>query len=156
MTAQGDCFIVAARLATSEPGLTLVHGLVYHDDLGEHWHAWVERVEVIEHPGLAGPLRLEHVIDRSNGRDNTVPVALYYKLGRIERTWRYSSEEAETLMSVTGHFGPWEDDPTPELPAVRRCPSCGGRAPWSDDAWTCERCGDEWYPDHFNDEDTDA
>jgi hypothetical protein len=31
----------------------------------------------------------------------------------------------------------------------KKCPSCGGRAPWDTDAWTCLDCGDEWYPDHF-------
>lgn len=30
---------------------------------------------------------------------------------------------------------------------VRPCASCGGGCLWTEDAWVCRRCGDEWYPD---------
>ena len=29
-----------------------------------------------------------------------------------------------------------------------KCASCHGSCRWSDDAWVCRKCGDEWYPDH--------
>lgn len=32
--------------------------------------------------------------------------------------------------------------------ATRRCTTCGGDCHWSDDAWTCTACGDEWGFDH--------
>lgn len=33
---------------------------------------------------------------------------------------------------------------------TRPCYGCGGERTcvWSIDAWVCNRCGDEWYPDH--------
>jgi hypothetical protein len=34
----------------------------------------------------------------------------------------------------------------------KTCPSCGGNAPWHDEAWVCGACGDEWTPDHFRTE----
>lgn len=30
----------------------------------------------------------------------------------------------------------------------RKCSSCDGDCIWSDDAWTCTACGDEWSIDH--------
>ena len=30
----------------------------------------------------------------------------------------------------------------------RRCSSCWGICHWHDEAWVCDECGDEWYPDH--------
>jgi hypothetical protein len=35
-------------------------------------------------------------------------------------------------------------------PVTITCSSCGGPADWADEAWVCEDCGDEWYPDHFD------
>lgn len=29
-----------------------------------------------------------------------------------------------------------------------RCAVCNGLCFWSEDAWVCTKCGDEWYPDH--------
>lgn len=34
------------------------------------------------------------------------------------------------------------------LADVRSCASCGARCLWHDEAWVCDDCGDEWYPDH--------
>jgi hypothetical protein len=39
--------------------------------------------------------------------------------------------------SGTSKHGPW-----------RRCSSCAGVCYWHIDAWVCDACGDEWYPDH--------
>jgi hypothetical protein len=30
----------------------------------------------------------------------------------------------------------------------RRCSSCRGVCHWHDEAWVCDTCGDEWYPEH--------
>lgn len=110
---RGDCFIVAGRAVLADPTLTLVHGIPL-GTAGEtegkrYWHAWVERSEVFDHPHLPGPARIDQVIDRSNGNDVTMPTTLYYRLGSIERTWRYTAEEADILITATGHWGPWED-----------------------------------------------
>src|SRR5262245_66204362 len=32
---------------------------------------------------------------------------------------------------------------------VRECPTCGGRAPWSEAAWGCTRRGGGWFPGHL-------
>ena len=29
-----------------------------------------------------------------------------------------------------------------------KCTTCGGKTIWAEDAWTCTKCGDEWYSDH--------
>lgn len=29
-----------------------------------------------------------------------------------------------------------------------RCMSCGGTCHWHDEAWVCDGCGDEWFPEH--------
>lgn len=111
--AKGDCFRVAATLLLDGDGTdVLVHGIVTGDDgpiVGvEHWHAWIERTKVIEWPGI-GRVELVNVIDRSNGKDVTMSPGLYYKLGEIAKTWRYSAREAMNLMHDTGHYGPWVD-----------------------------------------------
>jgi len=31
---------------------------------------------------------------------------------------------------------------------ARVCASCLGDCYWHDEAWVCDSCGDEWYPDH--------
>lgn len=107
----GDCFIVAARMVIDDPSLTLVHGIPL-GTAGEtegrrYWHAWVEQVERLEHPGLAAPMVIERVIDQSNGGYVIMPVGAYYNIGRIEQTWRYTATEALALMDETGHYGPW-------------------------------------------------
>jgi len=59
-----------------------------------------------------------------------------------------------TLRLAIAHAadpGGWCEDCRTDAP-WRVCPSCGGRAPWADDAYVCTSCGDEWYPDHFADE----
>jgi hypothetical protein len=30
---------------------------------------------------------------------------------------------------------------------IPKCSTCFGRCTWVDDAWVCDRCGDEWPPD---------
>lgn len=33
----------------------------------------------------------------------------------------------------------------PPVSERRTCPSCGGKCAWHDEAWVCDRCGDEFY-----------
>lgn len=30
----------------------------------------------------------------------------------------------------------------------RRCSACRGVCHWHDEAWVCDGCGSEWYPEH--------
>jgi len=51
------------------------------------------------------------VIDKSNGRDVTMPVPIYYMIGQIDRIdniIEYSWEEARTKILDSGHWGPWD------------------------------------------------
>ncbi len=88
----GDCYLAAVKTAELVGG-EVVHGTVESENTPRHGHAWVE---------LNG-----HVIDRSNGHDVCLPQQVYYRLGRAQDVRRYSPQEARTLMSLQGHYGPW-------------------------------------------------
>lgn len=113
-TGLGDCFEVAAKAVMGDPQRVLVHGIVEPLDgsAPPHWHAWVEYETTYEHPGLPGPLRIDHVIDRSNGNDAEMATALYYKLGQIDpaRCQRYDQWETARMLVLHEHWGPWVDD----------------------------------------------
>lgn len=42
-----------------------------------------------------------------------------------------------TVSSVSNIRRPW-----------RRCSACRGVCHWHDEAWVCDGCGSEWYPEH--------
>lgn len=130
----GDCFLVAAHLATGfQEDLELqdgdevyvVHGLpVGRGDLNggrRFWHAWIEvtrRVVIPDVPEAADMRRLlgesyelTFVVDRSQGRNVTMPREVYYGMGQLNDgyVWRYTPEEAIELLAVTQHYGPWVD-----------------------------------------------
>ena len=51
------------------------------------------------------------VIDKSNGRDLTMPMQVYYAIGQIDRidnVIEYPWEEARTKILDYGHWGPWD------------------------------------------------
>jgi len=122
--ATGDCFVVAANTVASygtsgighcqgsrllsttlshldipPEELVLVHALVTRSTDGRcHGHAWVEW------------LGKELVFDYSNGTQHVVPRSLYYKIGEIGKTYRYTQREARRLMVDTGHYGPWAEE----------------------------------------------
>lgn len=96
----GDCFQVAANLATDfgSENLVLVHGIVTGQGPIEgiqYSHAWVEDGD--------------QVIDKSNGRDIKLDKHLYYFVGRIEYTVRYTSDEAREMLLKTENYGPWDE-----------------------------------------------
>lgn len=112
----GNCFEVAARLITGEfrdhPNAWLVHGLPRATGGAAEgmriWHAWVEYDLPVESSMEGRPMfHVPVVVDRSNGNDETIPMQLYYRLGGIERTWRYSREAAMVEMLTHEHYGPW-------------------------------------------------
>ena len=98
----GDCYQAAANIVVDldeDTDLILVHGIVTGQgpiEGVEYGHAWVED------GGM--------VIDKSNGRDITMPKAMYYGLGNIHKrnTIRYTREEAVKKMLDSGHYGPWD------------------------------------------------
>ena len=95
----GDCYVAAGRyiMDNHNPKLVLVHGIVtgQGDIAGiQFGHAWVEDGDM--------------VIDTSNGRDIQLPKQLYYALGNIETTKRYTMEKAMEKMLKIGHYGPWD------------------------------------------------
>ena len=117
----GDCFIVAGQAVMDCPDITslvLVHGLVTSPGGGtapkgaQHWHAWIEDVRTLDVPlaDCSGTMAvtMATVIDRSNGRDVEMAQAVYYRIGNVGITRRYTVTEARRLMQLTGNYGPWE------------------------------------------------
>jgi hypothetical protein len=108
--ATGDCYEAAGRYITEhslmspsgnkKSSLRLVHGEVAGQGSLEDvtfGHAWV----------LDG----NTVIDRSNGRDISMPKDLYYFIGRInelDNVHVYTPEQARERMLRYKHFGPWD------------------------------------------------
>ncbi len=121
MSGDGDCFIVAANLATDDRGgveLTLCHGQPIgrgEANLGQRYdHAWVEHGD--------------KVIDNSNGLRLLVSRGAYYSLGRIDATAvrRYTPQQARVLMLEHGHYGPWPEPCECQPGDLRTCPWCLG------------------------------
>ena len=108
MSAGGDCYEAAGKFIMDNCGFgnpddcqfILVHGEV----MGQgpiagipFGHAWV----------LDGST----VIDKSNGRDISMPAQLYYAIGQIDsidNIIEYPWEEARTKILDYGHWGPWD------------------------------------------------
>jgi hypothetical protein len=97
----GDCYEASGRQILDnqykDKDLVLVHGIVTGQGAIEgiqFGHAWVEKGNT--------------VIDKSNGRSIELPKAVYYALGKIKKTKRYTVAEAVKKMLDTGHFGPWD------------------------------------------------
>ena len=99
----GDCYQVSAdyvvnhSLSGGGNGLVLVHGIVTGQGpiRGiQYGHAWVEDGD--------------EVIDKSRGRDIRMPKVLYYALGNVSETVRYTPDEARRKMLDTGTYGPWD------------------------------------------------
>jgi len=119
VSGEGYCFLVAAQAALEDPTLTVCHGLVVGQAGGDatpgryHWHAWVESETLHAFP--SGTFPIANAIDRANGKDVTLPVALYYRLGQIEEedVRRYTATEAARLMLRFRHYGPWDEDHPP-------------------------------------------
>ena len=110
MTKLGDCYQVAGSLVAFDPEYAdsvLCHGEVWHDEVGWHGHAWVERTLKLDHPDF-GAFEVVECVDRSNGHDASVPMALYYKIGRVRHVARYDREVVLTLATGSRHWGPWE------------------------------------------------
>jgi len=101
----GDCYAFANQ-AAQDRGATVVHATVTDPWTKEpRPHAWAE------HHGYATDFQGQHR-----------PIAAYHALYRPTDVVRYTPAEALVLMLRTGHHGPWEGEPRPELHARRARP----------------------------------
>lgn len=96
----GDCFEAAVYLMQwlpQELNPIIVHGEATGRGKIEgiqHAHAWVE-VD-------------DRVFDFSNGKEVVIDKDVYYAIGRVKNTVRYSQSEANAAMLNVGTFGPWD------------------------------------------------
>jgi hypothetical protein len=96
----GDCYVAAGRYMLdhgSRRPIVLVHGDVIGQGRLEgvkYGHAWI----------VDGDM----VIDKSNGRDLKIDKDLYYMIGQITNTHKYTYKQTLEKTTKTGHWGPWE------------------------------------------------
>lgn len=102
ISADGDCFEVSAKhILYANPDDILVHGMVSGQGNVKgvrYRHAWCE--------DFSGGM----VIDKSNGRDISMPKDVYYALGNInpKEVIKYNFEEVRINILDHEHWGPWE------------------------------------------------
>jgi hypothetical protein len=125
---EGDCFEVALNELLrlhyqGDESAVLVHALVVGQGPIEgivHDHAWIERVEVLppppDWPDHFPEPTVRLAVDRSQGKDLTLPAALYRMIGRVHDVKEYTFEEAQRQASKHRHYGPWPE----ENPLVRQ------------------------------------
>ena len=122
----GDCYEAALHFAAwtvpvdERDAYRVVHGYPTVQGPIEgivHGHAWVERTDPLpdDLPEIfadSAASLFTTVIDKSNGKDLEMPVALYYGYGSIyrEECHYYTVEEAVRLALESGHYGPWHDE----------------------------------------------
>jgi hypothetical protein len=108
----GDCYLVAGQMAM---------GTFYKNKYDSEFIGtpYLVHAEVVGQGAIEG-IRYGHawveddvfVYDFSNGRELTVPKALYYQMGQIikqqPKYFRYTFEEATKKMVETKHYGSWD------------------------------------------------
>lgn len=98
MEKKGDCYRVAAGAVIDNPSWVLVHGVVTGRGAIEgikYAHAWAEDGdEVVD---LTFPESLQRL-----------PKEVYYALGNVEYTKKYTRKEAIEKLVEFSHWGPWE------------------------------------------------
>ena len=96
----GDCFESAGKYIIDNGrngDLILVHGLaIGRGPIAgiKFSHAWIEQGDL--------------VIDVANGRHIELPKNIYYALGNISETFKYTFEDVLKKTLDTGHWGPWD------------------------------------------------
>lgn len=91
----GNCYTSAVNYVMKHPDTILVHGIVTGQGAIEgieYGHAWVEDGDT--------------VIDTASGKE--LPKFLYYALGNIHYTKRYSYNDMLEKMLETETYGPWD------------------------------------------------
>lgn len=102
LTAEGDCYMAAARFLLSlgtRSDARLIHGTVTGQGKVagiRYGHAWVE---------ING-----FVLDPSNRRMVCIQREEYYRVGKVApgSLRRYSCRETLAMMNQFAHYGPWE------------------------------------------------
>jgi len=95
----GNCYVKALHYMQEDPSATLVHGLV--DGQGPlegitYNHAWCEKSGKI----------IDMTLQKS--AQKSIPIDLYYKIGNIKTTYKYTYDEMLEKMDEYGTYGPWE------------------------------------------------
>lgn len=99
----GDCFESAANyvidnsIFKKNEKLILVHGEVAGQGELEgirFGHAWVEKGST--------------VIEVANGKHLELPKVLYYALGQVSKTYKYTPERLREMLLKHETYGPWE------------------------------------------------
>ena len=92
----GDCYKLSFDYVISHPGWTLVHGIptgTGGNAIGRQYgHAWVEKDDEVYDP--SAKIKIHKLI--------------YYSIGNIEYTVRYTKDEAMDLASKHETYGPWD------------------------------------------------
>ena len=94
----GNCYQVAFDTLIENPNAKLVHGVVTGQGPIEgiqYTHAWVEDGDEIIDNTLSPNLR-------------RLPKQLYYALGNIDITRKYTYKQALEQTIKTGHYGYWD------------------------------------------------
>lgn len=105
ITSGGDCYVAAYKLFNSQAlhnkSLRLVHGIVTgQGQLNgvKYDHAWVEDISK------------KLVYDYSNGRQIVLPSDVYYRLGKITNTKKYTFNQMLDMSIKYRTYGPWDLD----------------------------------------------
>lgn len=109
MTVEGNCFEHAAKIVLGwingvpSGKRWLVHGLPVGqgaENFGlRYWHAWVEI-------NVAG---VPMVYDLANNRNIVMSRTTYYRLGQIDKIYRYDRKQTIAHVREHGQWGPWVD-----------------------------------------------
>ena len=94
----GNCFQAAYDYLIRHPDTILVHGVVTGQGAikgVQYTHAWIEDGDT--------------VIDKTIPEEfSELPKMVYYSLGNIKITRRYTYKEALQQVVETEHYGPWD------------------------------------------------
>ena len=94
----GNCYQVAVDTLMKNPNAKLVHGVVTGQGAIngiQYGHAWVEDGDTVIDNTLRGDLR-------------RLPKQLYYRIGNINITRKYTYNQALENLIKYEHYGPWD------------------------------------------------
>lgn len=97
----GDCYYKAYKYQEAHPHVILVHGLVRGQGKLEgiiYNHAWCEDSDIII------DMTLKPKLQKSFSKN------IYYLLGNIKTTFRYSYQDRIEKSLEIGTYGPWESE----------------------------------------------
>lgn len=95
----GDCYVFSYNYIMSNPNAILVHGLVTGQGALDgivYNHAWCEEGNKIVDMTLNPKVQ------------KTLPTQVYYAIGNIQTTYRYTIDDVMSKIDEYGTYGPWE------------------------------------------------